>query len=205
MSDIDFNLEDATDGYGGLVQPIVYWRGRLSVFVRPTEGEFPHRFGGNLPDGAAIPNGAILHALLCIDTAKCAALAGLPVSSLPLIYPFRHDGGRIVYHWSDNHLTVEEVSPNKPHDEWPYAGFPAILPPTTMGSSAAYDVDREEVEELLWQGFPDVSDEHVIIVIPPRDDYGVSLWGEMGDAEMVQCVFAFDPATGRVTAENQCT
>lgn len=177
----------------------------MSVFKRPDDGEFPHRFGGELPAGAVIPKGVILHALLHIDTTKCAALEGLVTSTLPLIYPFRYDGGRIVYHWNDKNLTIDELTPDEPDEEWPYEDFPDILPQSTMGSSAAFDVEREEFEELLWQGVPGVSDDKVIVVVPPREDYNVSLWGEYGDPEMVQCVFVFDPATGKVIAESQCS
>lgn len=205
MNDIDFKLEDVTNEDGDLVYPIVYWRGRLSVFARPGDGVFPHRFGGNLPSEAVIPQGVVLHALLWIDVAKCRALEGLPIPSLPLVYPFRHDGARLVCHWKEQRLTVDEVVPGKPQDDWPYEGYPDILPSVTMGSSAAFEVDREEMEELLCQGASEASDEEVIIVIPPSEDYGVSLWGEDGDAEMVQCVFVYDPKSGRIVAENQCS
>lgn len=205
MPDIEFNLEDVTDEHDDLAHPIVYWRGRLSVFVRPDEGEYAHRFGGELPGGTKVPEQATLHALLDIDTTQCAALEGLSQSKLPLIFPFRHDGGRLVYHLKDNTVEFDELSPDEPDEDWPYEEFPDILPLSTMGSSAAFEVDREDVEELLWQGFHDVPDDKVVIVIPPREDYGVSLWGEMGDAEMVQCVFVFDPVTGKVTVENQCS
>jgi len=205
MSQIKFNLKDITDEHGDLAHPIVYWRGKLSAFVRSAKGEYPHRFGGNLPAKIIAPDEAVLHALLDIDTAQCAVLEGLKLSRLPLIFPFRHDGGQLVYSLSDNTITVDELTPDEPDEDWPYEEFPDILPLTAMESSVAYDVDREDVEELLWQGFSEISEDKVIIVIPPREDYGVSLWGEMGDAEMVQCVFVFDPISGKVTAENQCS
>ena len=205
MADIEFNLEDIVDEHEDLAHPIVYWKGRLSVFVRSEEGKNAHRFGGELPSGASVPENATLHALLDIDTAQCATLEGLSQARLPLIFPFRHDGGRLVYHLKGSTVEVDELSPEEPDEDWPYEEFPDTLPLSMMGSSPAFEVDRDDVEELLWQGFYDVADDKVVIVIPPREDYGVSLWGEMGDAEMVQCVFVFDPATGKVTAENQCS
>lgn len=45
----------------------------------------------------------------------------------------------------------------------------------------------------------------VVVIVPPSDDYGVSLWGDAGDAERVQVIFEIDPADGTVSASNQCS
>ena len=204
MPDIKFNLENIVDEYECLAYPVVFWRGRLSVLAPTPEGG-PHQFGGPLPNEAEIPTGAVLHLLLSIDTTQCSALEGIGITQLPLIFPFRHDGGRIRYHYDKNKVTVAEVTPSQPGDGWPYGDYPDVFSPVKLGSSSSFDLSRNDFEELLSQQLRDTSDEKVVVVIPPREDYGVSLWGEMGDAEMVQCVFVFDPATGEVTAENQCS
>ncbi|MEO0415294.1 MAG: hypothetical protein AAF226_10120 [Verrucomicrobiota bacterium] len=205
MADTEFSLDEVTDEHDDLVRPIVYWQGQLSVFVRSNDVNSAHQFGGALPAEITLPKKASLHTLLNIDTTKCSALRGLKHARLPLIFPFCHDGGHLVYHLNNNVITVDQLSPELPDTNWPYENFPQSLPASGMSSSPAFEVEREDVEELLWQGFYGVPDEHVVIVIPPREDYGVSLWGEIGDAEMVQCVFIFDPVTGKITAENQCS
>ena len=205
MPDIDFNLKNITDESERLACPVVFWRGRLSVFVRATVGDGHHQFGGSLPHGAEIPAGAILHSLFTVNISQCRALDGINITEPPLIFPFRHDGGRIKYHYREGRVTVDEVMPPESRYDWPYDDYPKVFSPVKFGSSCAFDMSRKEFEDLLSQRLRETSNDNVVVVIPPREDYGVSLWGEMGDAEMVQCVFVFDPATGEVTAENQCS
>ena len=61
----------------------------------------------------------------------------------------------------------------------------------------------EQVSELTWQGIDDATERAAVVVVPPSDAYGVSLWGE-GDAEEVQVVFRIETATGIVSVSNQC-
>jgi hypothetical protein len=56
-----------------------------------------------------------------------------------------------------------------------------------------------------WQGLDDEAVDQLVVVVRPSAHFGVSLWGESGDAEEVEVVFCVAPETGRVSASNQCT
>ena len=43
------------------------------------------------------------------------------------------------------------------------------------------------------------------VVVPPNDAYGVSLWGNSGDANQVQSIFRVNLKTLVVEAWNECT
>jgi hypothetical protein len=47
--------------------------------------------------------------------------------------------------------------------------------------------------------------DQLVVVVRPDKRYGVSLWGESGDAVMVEVIFCVQPESGRVSASNQCT
>ena len=64
----------------------------------------------------------------------------------------------------------------------------------------------------IWSSQPTyttlVSDEDpdkIIGVVPPSEAYGVSLWGDMGDAEGVLCIFEISIKSGKVKTYNICS
>ena len=55
------------------------------------------------------------------------------------------------------------------------------------------------------QGIDDLSDDELILVVPPNPMMGVTLWGPDGDAEEVQIIFRYNSKTGTLVAQNACT
>jgi hypothetical protein len=66
-------------------------------------------------------------------------------------------------------------------------------------------IRREQVTELTCQGLPDEAADQLVVVVYPSKQFGVSLWGEEGDLELVEVILLVDPETGRVSVTNQCT
>ena len=205
MDNIGFDIAELFDEHEALAHPIVIHDGSVIVLIRASHGGGSHIFGGSIPVEWSVPDDAMLHLLFTISTAKASILAEQSISEIPLVFPFRHDGGRIKYRLRGGNVIVEELDPVEPSDDWPYSGYPEQFPELEFGTSKPFDLERSEFEFLVDEDIKEISREHVVFVIPPRSDYNVSLWGEMGDAEMVQCVFIFDPASGLVTAENRCS
>ena len=58
---------------------------------------------------------------------------------------------------------------------------------------------------LTSQRLDDDAADKLIVVVLPSELFGVSLWGAMGDAEMVEVIFEIDPKTAIVSVSNQCT
>ena len=189
------------DDFCCLAYPIIFWRNRACAFTVSPGG--PHRFGGPLPNGLAVPENAKLHSLLRIDVSKCEILSDLEIEELPLIFPFQHDGGQIGYKIGKNNgLELTRLEPSDASEDWPYEDYPRDLPLCHLECSVPFELGELSDDDLLNQW--EIPSEHVGVVIPPRSDYGVSLWGE-GDDEMVQCVFEFDPVTCEVKAANQAS
>ena len=205
MNLVDFDLKDIWDEYECLAFPILYYRDHLSVLVKSNGNDGPHVFGGELPMTSNCPDGAHLHLLMNIDTRNCPVFENEQLTNLPLLFPFRHNGGRMKYTCSADEILVNEIDPPTISANWPYSNYPDEFPRSTLNSSKPIKITPEELEELLPQGLSQSFENSAVVIIPPRADYGVSLWGEDGDAEMVQCVFVYQPDTGLVVAENQCT
>lgn len=197
---------DLITGSGLLAVPVCWYDGQLIAF-----GEFPdlprdHTFGGPLPVDVTLPPGAALHMVMTVECSAIAALSALPVARLPVVYPFRHSGGLIEYTVAvDGAVEVEHVHGPVPVDGWPYEGYPSAFPRTLLAAAPPLSASLDRVRDLLPQGLDDASSDDLVLLVPSPLPFGVSLWGEDGDAEGVVCVFVLSPGEGRVRAHNQCT
>ena len=197
---------DLVTGSGLLAGPVCWYDGQLIAF-----GEYPdlprdHVFGGPLPEDVTMPSGAVLHTVMTLECSTIAGLSGLPLARLPMLYPFRHSGGLIEYTVAaDGAVQVEHVDGPAPTDGWPYEAYPVELPRVWLGAAPPVPVALDWVRDMLPQGLDDASPDDLVLVVPSPLPFGVSLWGEDGDAEGVVCVFVLSPRAGRVRAHNQCT
>ncbi len=200
--------EEEDDCYE-LTCPILYYQGRLFEFhVDRSAPESLHSFGGacklpihGMPDGQ--PD---LHQLLVVDLGD--PLVGIKesrIGHLPLVYGFRYDECRLKYAVSANgEISIQDLSPDASEPDWPYEDYPGQLPKHRLRLTGPVKISPDDLEDIIWQSADLDYEESVIIVVPPSEDYGISLWGELGDAEEVSVVFEVDPGHGIVSAFNQC-
>ena len=189
--------------------PVVSVRARIGLAdFKVTSG--PHRFGGPLAlDVGGVAGGApLVHRVLTLSLDD--PLLGPPapgLRELPLVYGFVYDGCRLKYRVTgDRRIEVMEMTPRTPAADWPYPGFPVSLPPRRFALRDEGPVEPEQVHQLTWQDVQGIDPaEGWVAIVPPSRSYGVSLWGKSGDAEMVQVIFEYDPATRVVSAYNQCS
>lgn len=194
---------------GELKAPVLFYGGK----VFPTEvvsspGE-PHYFGGELDlliEGEMeIP--LPFQRLVTLDVLDPQLdLPDLGLRMLPLVYGFRYDGGNLKYRVVDEYrILVDESSSLWPVEGWPYDGFPDVLPRKSLRLSPPIAASFEEFANIAWQPLASASADNLMVIVPPSEDYGVSLWGEMGDGEMVQVILEVSLEDRSVRGYNMCT
>jgi hypothetical protein len=168
-----------------------------------------HRFGGPLAlnVGGADKHVPALHRVLTLSVSD--PLLGVPMkgaTELPLIYGFLYDGCRLKYRMvSDGQIELLKMSPQSPSANWPYPKYPASFPEKRFALRHDGQIEPYQVHELTWQGVQEIDPANgVVAIVPPSKKYGISLWGDGGDGELVQVVFEIDPAARTVAAYNQC-
>lgn len=168
-----------------------------------------HRFGG--PLALTVRGGSSkslkLHRVLTLRLSDPLVGFSVPgVTEFPLVYGFVHDGCRLSYRViADGQIEVLKGPTGSADADWPYRRYPAAFPEKRFALREDGVIEAEQVNELTWQGVEGIDPaEGVVVIVPPSETYGISLWGD-GDDELVQVVFEIDPKTGTVAAYNQCT
>jgi len=185
---------------GDLTAVAIWFRGNAWLALPGGTGRVVARFGGEPQvKVGGLPFRSRLQHVLTISAVADA------VDGIPLLYGFQHEGCFLEYCYSDsNGIRIEEVDPPRRTSGWPYSGYPHHFPESdlhlldtiewTFGQFLANTIKRSEFDESFCH-----------IVVPPLQGFGVSLWGEEGDAEWVQTIFAIDPTAKMVYAESQCS
>jgi hypothetical protein len=83
---------------------------------------------------------------------------------------------------------ILEMEPLESSGNWPYAGYPDLLPYVPLELADRIPCSAEEFQGLILHG-DEVKPEEVTVVIPPMYDLGISLFGHSADAEGLQLVF----------------
>lgn len=126
------------------------------------------------------------------------------VSDIPLIYGMRYSGCSLKYKFKFREINILELDPPQSSEDWPYKGYPKILPyaPLELGA-------RNETSWTVFaDAFPNLPKQQpteLVAVVPPPMTMGVSLWGADGDAEGVAIVFEVDLDANKVAAYNVCS
>jgi hypothetical protein len=185
-------------GQGGL------WQGSIALGDR-----YRHTFGGPLDLSVrGFPtNRRPLHRLLTLDLRDSRLNISLPgATMLHLLYGFAYDCCLLDYQVvSDSEVRVIEMTPRRPTRNWPYEDYPEHYAVRPVALRDRKPISDKNMTRLTWQGLDAEAAEQLVIVVRPSNSFGVSLWGESGDAEEVEVIFRVSPETGRVSASNQCT
>jgi hypothetical protein len=186
--------------------PFFYCEGRFFKAVLGVAGSFRHGFGYTREieiRGSSLPPLQV-HLVLDLDLADPRLSVKVPdLARLPLLHPFRHDGGAMKYRViSDDIVEILEMR-GELTDEWPYANYPEHLSSSTFDLTEPQSCSREEFAEPLYQGISPEHFDHFIAVVPDGTAYGCGLWQEDGNV-LVNAMFCFDPATRVVETYNEC-
>jgi len=148
---------------------------------------------------------AHLHLVLDLDlTDPRVGIPAVDLLRLPLLHPFRHDGGAAKYRvLADDTIELLEIN-GRILDGWPYGDYPERFAPRPFDVTEPVPCTREEFDEPMLQS---VNDEHLgwfIAVVPDaRIDGKHGLWSDSG-GECINAVFAFDRKSRIVETYNEC-
>jgi hypothetical protein len=146
---------------------------------------------------------ALLHLVLDLDFAD--ARLGFPavgLTRLPLLHPFRHDGGSAKYRVISNEvIELLEITGKITHD-WPYENYPERFAPHRFDLTDPVPCRLAEFEESMMQGVQPKHAGQFIAVLPDMLIGSRGLWSEEG-GYTVNAVFAFDRRTRIVETYNE--
>jgi len=130
------------------------------------------------------------------------------VSSLSLLYAFQVSPCRFKYEVES--LKLLEFEGESEGQDWPYENYPARFPVVPLAFEKPKPINWKKLEaDEDWHGITAQDSrpgkDEVLVVVPPNDGYGVSLWGESGDNECVQTIFRVAMKAGTVETWNECT
>jgi hypothetical protein len=184
---------------------IVHHDGR-TTFLEKAEVHAQSTFGGPLElpvEGLPLPRSLHHIAWLSLNQIKCSA-PPRHIWSLPLVHPMRYSGGTLTYTFSRQGIQVLELSPAEASDSWPYAGFPELLPFYPVEVSAEISEDWATFAERA-PNLPRLQPAELVVLLPPPQGLGFTLWGRAGDDEGVTIVFECNLADQKVLTYNVCS
>lgn len=186
--------------------PFIYADGSLLETSIGIQGVFHHSFGHSreiqVINGLGKP--VVAHLILDLDLADPRLSLVIPgLSRLPLLHPFRHDGGMMKYRLiSDDLIEILEIR-GELSEDWPYADYPERFAVVPFDLGDPQPCAREHFDEQLYQGVPNNHWSQFIVVIPEANCYGQGLWQPDSDVP-VNAMFYFDPVSRVVVTNNEC-
>jgi len=163
-------------------------------------------YGGPLEPGVAgLELARPLHHVATIAVDHLRPL-GVPwrFSELPLAYGLEYSDCRLQYTFEPGSIVIQAMEPREPSEDWPYAGYPRVLPyaPLEPGPTvpSTWEEFRQRAPGLSERPLPEI-----VVLVPPPATLGFSLWGRMGDAEGATIVFECSLQEKRVRAYNVCS
>ena len=191
-----------------LEYPVIYFRGYVFL-LEPSftlRGPGPGYFGGPAETKfTGVECGsAPLHRVLTLQPSSIPALERFCLPDVPLFYGLRYSGCEISYGIpSSSECRLSRLEPRKPSADWPYEGYPEILPYIPLRVRKRFACSPKMLSKLSFQGVA-AKPKTMVVIVPPFPVGGVSLWGRSGDLEGVQIIFECDFESRTVTAYNQC-
>lgn len=99
--------------------PMIHYHDTLMLF-KPSQADSPHAFGGALPCLSGAPSSSHIHALFHFDASVLDVLSDIEFKTLPLLFPFKHDGGCMDYRiHASGEVSVLSVQPETAVSDWP--------------------------------------------------------------------------------------
>lgn len=128
---------------------------------------------------------------------------GLPwrFSELPLVYGLRYSDCRLHYTFEPGAIVPSSMEPREPTEDWPYAGYPQLLPFVPLEPGPIAPSTWEEFRQRA-PSLPERPLLELVVLVPPPATLGFSMWGRMGDAEGATIVFECSLQEKRVLAYN---
>ena len=194
--------------------PFLYFRGQVTTFKR-SEQTSKSYFGG--PGKASVQGIQYgpqpLHHIATISTAHLGLSDSKFGDTIPFYYGMCFGGCELTYKLPVYTMAVAcaptikitKLHPTESSKAWPYEDYPRLLPYLPLEIKKRITMPLQTFSNSVMQGIDDLSDDELILVVPPNPMMGVTLWGPDGDAEEVQIIFRYNSKTGTLVAQNACT
>ncbi|QCK85422.1 hypothetical protein E8L99_06385 [Phreatobacter aquaticus] len=145
-----------------------------------------------------------LHAIAKLSGRAIRALSRTYLLDFPLVYGMCFGGGDMTYRLTHSHeVEVLSMSSTRSLDDWPYRGFPDLLPFVPLMLASAVPRSYADFAKR-FPNLPDRPDGQLIVCVPPPATIGLSLWGS-ADLDGVTIVFDCDLTTATVHSYNVTT
>jgi hypothetical protein len=102
-------------------------------------------------------------------------------------------------------IRIIELTPRLSSRDWPYKDYPDYFAVRPVALGERQRISRKMITGLTWQGLDDEAADQLVVVVRPSHRFGISLWGESGDAEEVEVISCVSPETSRVCVSNRST
>ncbi|MGV3756569.1 MAG: hypothetical protein ACO1QS_14400 [Verrucomicrobiota bacterium] len=192
-------------------QPIILVGGKaFHLLAGRSEGKnYSHHFGGDTIQVKQPGTSAafLLQSLFSLELSDPKLRPLGRSNHLKFYYGFQHVGFEIEYQIDGDGVQVRDLAAAKPEPDFPYTDYPANFP-----SKPAYlePIEFKDVKELV-DSYAYLAhlfyveetfdlDRYVYVVVTPRQEYGVSLWGKDGDEAMVTIGFSVETKSGTIKA-----
>jgi hypothetical protein len=186
--------------------PAAYYDGYVCLYER-TANWSPSYFGGptDIHFTGKRHGPRSLHHVMTLGWDAIPGIQKKGYRELSLFYGMCYSGCTMMYEIvKTSPCRLLEFEPRKSSTDWPYSGYPDLLPYVPLRLARRVGCSPRTFGKLLIQE-PEIRPEQVTVVVPPVFDLGVSLWGPSGDAEGVQIIFQCDLETSTVRAFNICS
>jgi hypothetical protein len=122
----------------------------------------------------------------------------------PCFYGLRYEGCELAYQRTGTAaINITSLKPRQPGDDYPYAGYPDLLPYVPLRLATKVECTAEQLSGRLYNTGWRCQPSKVYVVVPNPPDIGFTVWGPSGND--VAIVFEYDPEIGVMRACNQCT
>ncbi len=186
--------------------PYFHSQGHFFKAMIGAEGSYQHYFGHTREIEIVNPTcePVQLHLILDLYLRDSRLSLTIPdLTRLPLLHPFRHDGGFLKYRViSDNSVEILEIK-GPLAEGWPYVNYPDRFQPARFDLTDSFPCSREEFDEPMYQGVLPEHLGHFIAVLPDDTNRTPGLWQEDGNV-LVNAVFCFNQITRIVETYNEC-
>ena len=117
----------------------------------------------------------------------------------------RYSGCLLEYRLASvNEIELLRLDPPESSEDWPYLGYPEILPYHQLELIDTAKCSWSEFAEAIPNAAPSQPSD-LFVAVPPPMTIGCSLWGRSGDEEGVVIAWELNVTSKKVVAYNLCT
>ena len=141
-----------------------------------------------------------LHHLLTLNHAEFGISALKFGSNVSFYYGLCFEGCELDWtRTATSAIEITRIDPKKSGKDYPYFGYPDLLPYFPLEIVEQNQADPSDMEEAIgntpWEAAPD----NIYVIVHSHPELGIAL---LSPGEEIDIVFEYDPISGRIRAES---